>query len=430
MAIEKKLIDKFLIFEEKKDLFDVNFLGVNVWPIIRFRLYSSLYSKVNSTQVAHPKNKKIFSLFLIIKSLFLSIVKSPFFLKKKDMIVFNHGRRVENKKKYYECKYTEHISNKDSYVFEAPFFDQHYTPTQTKNLVYLDLVLNISRIFSLFGSVKKLSNSDESIVNSIIQDIENEFNVALPDLKKFIIISTLKHKALLYLSKIILSRIKPSKIVMAVGYSDINMPFVEQAKNLGIKVVEQQHGIMGSSHAAYNFLYKREFNWFPDEIWVWNKYWSEHTRFPISDSRVLVKGFRYLEKFKKSHKINTKKKQIIFISQGPFSERLIELCINLSKRIDLKQYQIAFRPHPSELAANFDKFKSLIKHNIFLFSENNIYENFNDSTYQVGVNSTALFEGLEFGLKTFIFKISDWEMFENVDSVIFIDNEKDILDNL
>lgn len=429
--MDNNFIDKFLQFEEKNNLFELKIVGTLLWPIIRFRVYSLLYQYINNTQLNHPKKSKYQSFFLILKSFYISIVKSPFFLHHKNTIIFNHPRKIRNKNGFFECKYTEYLTNSDSYVFETPFQDKHFTPTQTPNLYYLDLILSIGRINSILSKFRYIKKEDRRKIYSLQQIIFKEFKVIIPNFRKLIIQLLFKHKAILVLANIVLKRIRPRQIILAVAYSDINMPFVEQAKKMEIKVIEQQHGIMGQTHIAYNFLKKQDFNWFPDEIWVWNKFWAESTRFPISEECIKVKNFPFLDKFKKNHIVKGDHlKQILIVSQGPYSDILIDLTLKLNNNINRKEYQIAFKPHPSELGANSKNIKLLLEQNIPVLTDNNIYSIFNESTCQIGVNSTALFEGIEFGLKTFIYKPYGWEIFNKIDDVKFFHNEFDIINNL
>jgi len=426
-----KLIDKFIQFEEDYNLFELQIFGISLWPVIRFRVYSLIYQKVNNTQINHPKKNVFKSIILIIKGSYLALIKSPFFLKKKSTIIFNHPRKIINENGFYECKYTEHLTGHDAYVFEIPFQDRHYKPSQTPNLVYLDIILTLGRLNSIIGKFKYLKNADINKIIKLKHSIEREFNVKIPDFITLVKVLINKHKIISFLAKKILKQIKPRQLIMTVAYSDINLPFVEQAKRLGIKVIELQHGIMGGSHIAYNFYKIQNFNWYPDEIWVWNDFWANKSKFPIINEKIIVKGFPYLEKYKKERIINNEnKKQIIIISQGPFSDKLIDLTIKLNNKLNHKVYQIAYKPHPSELEANVKNMDVLLKQNILISTDNNIYKVFNESYCQIGVNSTALFEGIELGLKTFVYKISGSEVLKDVENAIFINDENDIIDNL
>jgi len=430
--MSKELVDKFIRFEEKHNLFEYQLLGVNVWPIIRFRVYSKIYQIVNQTQYAHPKQSLKKAIPQIVKTFFISIWKAPFFLGQRDVIIINHKRKIRNDEGYYECKYSEYLNSEDCYVLEAPFNEIHPKPSKTtKQVVYIDLIINVSRIYSIIASKRRLPNKDAEPILSLQSLIEKEFAVSITDFKGFVIRAILKHKALVVLWSYVLKRVKPKKAYVVVAYSDINMPFIEVAKDMGIRVIELQHGIMGDTHIAYNFASKSNLNWYPDEIWVWNDYWAASGKFPVSTENILSKGFPFLDRYKKSFVCqNDNKKQILIISQGPFSDKLIKIASELNDVLDSTKYNIGFKAHPSEVEACREKCNQLKQKGVNILEESNIYVLFRDSYCQIGVNSTALFEGLEFGLKTFILKTAGSEVFENVEGVVMFEKVNEILDSL
>ncbi|WP_291857681.1 hypothetical protein [Marinilabilia sp.] len=425
-------IKKFILVEEKYDLFNLQINEINIWPIIRFNLFSLLLQKCCNTQESHPKVNTVSSLIIVLRNFFASIIYSPFLLRQnKKTIVFNHKRKVKNDSGLFECKYTEFLTGDDTYVFEAPFNDKHFKPTATKNIVYLDLILNIARIYSIYGSKKRISPKNLRILDRMHAIIKSEFGVNVNNFNAYVMKMLYKHRAISFFAERVLKNIKPERLVVSVSYSDANMPFVEKAKSMGIKVIEIQHGILGRDHIAYNFMNKKEFNWFPDEIWVWSKFWKKSSRFPISEDKIVVKGFPFLDSYKSGWKRReTDKQQILVISQGPFSDNLIEFTRRLNSKINHSKYQIIFKPHPSELIPGRKKFQQLNNENIIVSKESNIYELFGTSSYQIGVSSTALFEGLEFDLRTFILDAGPVDIWNDIKGVIMVKNEDDVLKHL
>jgi len=432
MSKKEHFVDRFLFFEEKYELFSLQIKGVYIWPIIRFNVYSLLLEKSSNTQESHPKQNVLLSLLLSLRNFIPSIIKSPFFIRhSKTTIILNHKRKVKNESGLFECKYTEHLINEDSYVLEAPFYDKHFKPSSTKNVFYLDLILNIARIYSIYGSKKQIGKNESSKLERLNAVFKSEFGLNINGFNSYVMKMIFKHKAISFFAKKIFSKVKPEQLIVAVSYSDANMPFVEQAKSLGIRVIEIQHGILGRNHIAYNFMKKENFGWFPDEIWVWNKFWKESSRFPISEDKIIVKGFPFLDRYKsKWNSKNTEKKQLLIFSQGPYSDKLIEFTRRLSHKINPLEYQIVFKPHPSELISVGDKFQQLTQENIIISEESNIYNLFGASLIQIGVNSTALFEGLEFGLKTFVLDIEHDGFWDNVDNVVIVKNQDAVVQYL
>ena len=430
--MSKELVQKFIKFEETNSLFDLKYCGVWVWPVIRFRIYSHIYQVVNGTQVNHPKISGKAVVTSILRNGLISLKRGPFFLKPKDTIIINHKRKVINEDGYYECKYTEYLNTSNAYVLEAPFEEEHLMPSlNTKNVVFLDFILNISRLSAAVASKISPSTKNEDILIFLKELLEKEFDVKIDNFRKQVLLAVYKHKSLGFFWHRILNKIRPKHAFVAVAYSDVNLPFIEEAKKFGTKVCEIQHGIMGDTHIAYNFHTKKSHPWFPDEIWVWNKYWAENSHFPIEDEKIRIKGFPFLNRYKDSFtKDDGKRKMLLFISQGPYSKTILEVAMELNKVIDSEKYYIGFKPHPSEVKSRSDVFCTLEKMGIEILKDSNIYENFKNAYCQFGINSTALFEGLEFGLKTFVIRSEGSEVMEGVQGVIFVDQTTDVLNNL
>lgn len=137
MLEKEGFIDRFLLVEDKYELFKLQIEDVYIWPIIRFNLYSLLLQKLSNTQESHPKGNILHSLLVTLKNFIPSIVKSTFFIRcEKKTIILNHKRKVKNENDFFECKYTEYLVDEDSYVLEAPFYDKHFEPSATKNVFY------------------------------------------------------------------------------------------------------------------------------------------------------------------------------------------------------------------------------------------------------------------------------------------------------
>ena len=74
----------------------------------------------------------------------------------------------------------------------------------------------------------------------------------------------------------------------------------------------------------------------------------------------------------------------------------------------LQDIKIIFKPHPAEIDPNsLSYFESLSKRGIIVESHDvDLYHLFARSKWQLGISSTAIYEGIYFGLSTFIYKIS------------------------
>lgn len=434
-----ELIEKFIKYEFEHNLFNKEIKGVKFWQYIRSSIYCNeiMKQKYNLGQ-GHSNlsgKKFIAKVWYKLKQIPNFILKNPLYgLNQRDILVLNHSRRIKNGE-YYNCKYTDEIleNMKNSYyVFEEPYLEKHFRPIRTKNIRYFDyinfIILIKKKVFRFFNpNFETLCNKDINGLYLLLNKINILFNVNVDESKviKEIENLILEYKLGKKYYEKILNKVKPKIIIEICYYGFSRFLFNELAKKRGIKIIELQHGVMGKYHVAYNFYKKLELETFPDYIFLFGDFWKKHTQFPINKEYLIVTGFPYFEnrinKIKnESKKNNRKRKNILFISGGHIGRQLSKLAIELDKLIDRKKYNIIYKLHPGE----YDRWKRiypwLVNSSIKIIDSNkkDIYYYLEKSNYQIGVNSTAIFEGLGFNLKTFIYKCKDEhkymkELYEN-----------------
>lgn len=199
-------------------------------------------------------------------------------------------------------------------------------------------------------------------------------------------------------------------IVEVCYYDRFHIYLNHVAKNLGINVIELQHGLMGSKHLAYNFEpIETHLTGFPDNVLLFSQYWKDTTRLPLSEHNAIVVGFpmfdamirKNLREGKNCDKVNN----ILFISQWTVSSQMYDFAVKLSKNEKLNKYNIIYKLHPFEKKENFTNFPKIK----IIGNEQSVYDLFPLARVQVGAYSTALYEGLCFGLPTFIISSLDEE---------------------
>ena len=126
------------------------------------------------------------------------------------------------------------------------------------------------------------------------------------------------------------------------------------------------------------------------------------------------------------------KNQILFISQGVIGKYLSKVAFDLA--CELKDYKIIYKLHPGEYetwrqnypelveASAFDNFE-VIDH-----SEIPLYKLLAESKYQVGAFSTAIYEGMMFGCKTFILDVPGVEYLDDLIGRGYVFKIKDVDD--
>ncbi|MBO8173586.1 MAG: hypothetical protein H0Z33_17095 [Bacillaceae bacterium] len=414
------IIQKFLDFEKKNNLLNDRIKDIQYWAIIRENIYNDILNHTHDIGVAHTTYSNrpfIEKIKLVSEFAFNVFINNTLFLREKDILIMNHPRRVKNGK-YFECLYTDQILETipySYYVFENTSLEKHLKPAKTKNLKYTDS-LNFNFYFSFFLSKitggPKLNRFEEEYIKKLITKINNCFNVHFdPDEYLIKIKNQLLMHLLLYKQyERILRKIKPKLIVQVISYERRRKALNSVAKKMKVPTVELQHGVMGKYHIAYNFAERTKVDTFPDYIFLFGEFWKDTTSFPVDDSKIKVVGWPYYEQKANIHRNNVNKnnkKVILFISQGTIGKDLSKIAVQISERINTDEYKVIYKLHPGEYARWKTEYPWLKSADIEVIDNNNydMHYYFAQSDIQIGVYSTALFEGLGYGLKTYIFKL-------------------------
>lgn len=441
-------IDTFVKIENKYNLYDKEIEGVNYWIYCRTSIFKLLMAQKYNLGVAHRFNtaKLTDKIRIGAKLVYYSYIKRYKIPHKTDVLIYNHPRRVVGEDGYYECCYTtdigEHYEN--VCILESPDTYEHKVPIREKNIIYMDRAKVMSNLYYIYvkcfqkkryGMLKEKVRSDiyaplHDI--AVAEQIELDENHIIKLLVKRVLVCKKKKK---YYEKL-LKKIQPKVIVEVVSYGKDSMILNELGKQYGIPTVELQHGTMGDTHIAYNYGNARNIKQFPEYEFLFSDYWKETTPFPILPDRVKVVGYPRFEHYLKSHqKPETDKRGICFISAGTIGKELSCLALELSKQLDMNKWRIFYKLHPGEFANWRNYYPWLEETDIEVVGEGGmgLYDVFLQCSVQVGVSSTALFEGLGFHLHTLIFKRYGSEIFEDLCQkgyATYIENVQDCVNEL
>jgi len=437
----KEFINKFLEFEDNNNLFDIEISDMKVWEYTRFSIYQYLFSIYFQTSYNFRGDiKSKFNIF--IKAFFNylnSVIKYNLFLKKNktEILIFNHPRRQKDGN-YFLDIHTDPLLkelNKKFIVLESSYSLEHFKPAPTKNLIYIDWLEFPYRVLANLKNLE-LTNRDSLLINDIVNKIKKEFNLVNEKIIYYTLERLIKRYNILKngVKKLIL-KYKPKMLIVVDSYTIIHRLAIEQAKKLSIPTIELQHGVMGPYHIAYKFKNLINIKSFPDYIFVWGNHWKKNTKFPVKKENIKVTGFPYLESKKKSLIFNKefREKNILIISGGINQKTLSQLIISCLKTKKLDEYRFIYKLHPIEYRDAMKTYPELYSNkNIQVIDNNNksIYDFFAISEFQIGVFSTALFEGLAFGLKTIIVKLPGWEYMESIQgkAAVFVTTKDELVE--
>lgn len=422
----KGLCEYIWYLEDKYDLLNLEINGVYPWAAFRMDLYyeigrkSGIFDKRLAFKIS--KTKKIINLFKFIKNALL--YNSSYNLKKVDTLVFTHPvSKLKNNKQidiYTHFLINDFIQDDTSFLeFESPHKGNHIREKHDYKR-YLDNIFIIRNLKNIFVHIN-LSTQTEETLTKLSNELNEEFNDYF-NIKK-VLISNVKKFIPTYNSYLkILQRTKPKKIYLVISYGRSEL--IKAAKDIGIEVIELQHGTFSRYHLGYSFPKEVNTQYFPDKFYVWNKYWKNLINLPIQADKVIIFPFQYLEiERKKYNHLKKEKHSLIIFSQGGITENILDKIIeNITY---FQKFNITFKLHPNEYHM-ISKYKSLIylqkEYNIKVVTNIDLYEYLAKSEYQAGVFSTALYEGEEFNCKTILLDVSGIEYMDK-----FIENYNPII---
>ena len=408
MKTIEELCEFIWYLEEKYDLLDFEIEGVKVWQSMRMNIYFQLAQETGLFSLPHTKFTRKDIIRNSSKILFNCVFYNPLLLKKADILVISHPRTKLVDGEYIDI-YTHYFINDllqsgaSLAVLELDYLGKHFSEPKSYKK-YLDFKL----VFEIVAKFFQRSNADSNekmLANKVDDEIHQKYGIRINLLAQFMI-HTRYFKNMYFLYSLILKKVKPNKVYLVVSYGKAAL--IQAAKDLNIRTIEFQHGTFSQYHLGYSYP-KRSLPlaYFPDELYVWSDFWKKLIKFPIADENVKIFGFKYLElkKTMYSH-INKQKDRVIFLSQGALGDSMAKLLLdNFDK---FKHMDIKYKLHPGEYE-RWSSYLNLSKlsnyPNVEILTNCDLYSEFAKAEYQVGVFSTAIWEGVEFGCKTILFDL-------------------------
>tara|TARA_B100001250_G_scaffold300104_1_gene261774 strand:- start:8778 stop:10202 length:1425 start_codon:yes stop_codon:yes gene_type:complete len=410
----KKYFEDFLRIESKSVLFKLRVKEMNAWDHLRYKVfYDLLDSKVRKNEIQNNKEllaKDIFSkIFRILKN-FRWLLKIVFMKKKFDLVVLDYGNRAYLKGRYINNHLgpaTEHLSkSRKVLVLNISTENSDLEESDTLDIININFLIQLRSLFSHFILFSKRDSDSFRKISEIINE-NFECKIKSSSLRKDFVQRTYIDYIFF---KYIFRKFKPKDMILCDTGSCKGI--YEAASDLKISVYDLQHSLMSEYNILYTYSNAVPENSvvMPKKILTYGEFWNN--KYNTYAERVAV-GSPFHE-IKKSEVFQNepikrfsdldKNKTMIIISGMRSGKKLEEITIKLADQ--LEEYRFIYKLRTNE----FSFWKSVyseyfIQHpRIFVIDSDSpsLYDLFKASNYQIGVNSTAIVEGMTFNLKTFI----------------------------
>jgi hypothetical protein len=434
----KDTFEAIFQMEEEMDLFNQKIDEVYFWELIRFNIVRIIVQNLGYQGQAHTQldfnaNYLIRKISNSIKNIFQ---KNPFLSSSVDYLFVGHPRRKLMEDGLWWDIYCdpiiENLKNKRRCaLLEYPHLNNHSIPSKTTNIYYLDFVIFIGGVWKTFRSNHiNFKIKDKLKITAIEDQIKAKLGIVIR-LEKLIFDSIKTQKIMVAIYTHLLKSLKPKIVIFLVSYGYGNEIFINACKNFGVPTVELQHGMLSRYHAGYSFPNKKAGKKsFPDYFFTFGDYWNKKVKYPISDKNVYSVGYPLFEIEFFKYKNNVKRNQILFISQGTIGKQLSKFAVELSKMEDFP-LKIVYKLHSGEVARWKKEYPWLKNSEVRVVDDTkSLYELLAQSKILIGVYSTAIYEGLGMGLKTFLVNLPGAENMDDLvesKAVIKVDSVKNFI---
>lgn len=386
---------KFLAAEQKADVYKIDTIGFQLYPMLRVRLYYQLAQELGIFENPHPHSESQAEPEVLDSIADL--------VKEAKIVVVPFVRKVNGVDPYSQA--VLHDLGASASLLEIS------NPAEE---------LDVARI-KAYGKKAYDRVVYEAMLQEKVRDVrdrwaamaavfESEFGTSLGKFAEFPAWLVRRYISECMAFKEYFEKAKTKKVFIVNAYS--HQSLVVGAKQAGVKVIEIQHGFISQYHPAYSFG-KMRIQSAPNKILVWGKFWTRNTRFARGTrAKVLGPSQQFLEQ-RASVQANQKQpRSVLFTSQGALGSELMERAIAWANWAP--DYSFTFRLHPNENLADYQRF-TLPKNLELSHQTPSFLDLLGQHEILVGGFSTTLYEGVSFGLKVIVLPIAG---FENVQPAI------------
>lgn len=146
----------------------------------------------------------------------------------------------------------------------------------------------------------------------------------------------------------------------------------------------------------------------PDELWCFGSYWTDVAELPAGMATE-VAGAPFIQPLSDAELAAKESQRVVFLSQGTIGPSLFEFAASLAEA--RPEYEVVFRLHPSEHASDYSA-RSGVR--ISSGPGESTLGLLASAAYQVGVATTALFEGMVLGCRTVVAQLPGHEYLQPV----------------
>lgn len=404
------LLEDFIKNEHEQGLFEKKINGVYIWTYLRFFVYTLVKDHVIGGHItfASPivKGVKKRSIKVVLEE---CIKRNVFFMRRSDVLIISHGRKIADGGDYFKDWNTGYLNEKldlSHIILDRCNTNDFYYPCRMGNV--FEYHLNTFGKYR-FIKVKKMVVKAIELYELFLKPIEDSFGFNFSNAEKNNILGYADYRVganelMQSYVRFVLKRVKPKVIILGMVTDAIMQVFCEIAHDMGITCIYLQEGVMFEAVSCYYYKPSTVAKaFFPDYVFCFGDYEKDTLKYlPVDENHMIPVGSPDLEEFagRQYYFANSCVKIMVISSAKPY---LAIIAGELSENLDSDKYQVLYKIHPMELK-NYDReifplVKKYKKLKIILETQKKAYRYYYDMTWIVGSGSLALFEATKFRKK-------------------------------
>lgn len=399
---KRNALTHFLEMESSLDLFAFRENGIPVWELIRYPLHRELLVALNIELGSSDSSPRNFA-WLRKRLSFLAAsftYRRPTLAKHNGILIFGHPRRVADRGSYTDI-YTDPLlphlpADIPITVLEPPLESGiHRTPPTTHGLLYLDMLFRAATRLP----APTISADCVQWCGQVSADLADRLGVNM-DIQARASLAVTRWTREIPVFRDLFRKVSPLAILLVVSAE--NETIVAAARAEGIPVAELQHGSPAPGKLNYDYPRGQFKETFPDYFLSFGPAWRDQVSLPLPNERVLPIGFSFMTAKRAEYDGVERRHQLLVISQPPLRHQLVDFVLTLRRHFG-DALPIVFRLHPQDLSSFVHDYAQLEPNGITVAdASTDLYRLFAESRWQLGVYSTAIYEGLAFGCTTYI----------------------------
>jgi UDP-N-acetylglucosamine:LPS N-acetylglucosamine transferase len=399
-----EICEKIWKLEADENLLTSKVQNVCFWKLIRFSVFIAIAQNSGVQGESHPalKHRNIVDYLYIATSLLL---RNPHLRRKKSKRVLIMPQSKKGRDPYHD-PIIRAFADEALILYARPCASVY---KGALDLSYNAVGAMLKKGVYVAGKKSLFAPDEKHRLQKLEELFKVSFGVDVPIVKLAQhSIWRFKHQYKAY--KNILRWSKPEIIYLNCSYGKEALIFAAQEKQ--IPVYEVQHGTITKYHMGYSYPFSSYVPYTPDFLLCFGSFWQTSAPLP-GNIKSFVIGSSHFDALKLK-KTKRKENNVLVISQGPTGQSLFKMAVQAAALAPA--YRFYYLPHPSEFSqtyhANLDQ--RAPENFRVLENQGNILELLSKASLVLGVNSTAIFEGMALGCRTILANLAGIEYMRDV----------------